>query len=217
MPDPINLGASLPFFLAAFVFGYLMGSVPYGLLLTKLAGLGDIRAIGSGNIGTTNVLRTGRKDLAALTLIADALKGMAAVLLAALWAGPGAAAFAAIGALVGHCWPVWLKFKGGKGVATFLGVLLALSWPIALVFIGVWILTAVITRYSSASALLGTLAVILATLMFNAIALFEIALVLVAIIWWKHRDNIGRLLRGEESRIGHKGEPADQPPADHPS
>jgi glycerol-3-phosphate acyltransferase PlsY len=135
MPDPINLTASAPYFLAAFLFGYLLGSIPFGLLLTRMAGLGDVRSIGSGNIGATNVLRTGRKDIAAATLVLDAGKGLAAVLLAGFF-GPGTAALAAIGALVGHCYPIWLRFKGGKGVATLVGVLIALSWPHALLFRG---------------------------------------------------------------------------------
>ena len=207
MPDPINLAASLPYFLAAFAFGYLFGSVPFGLVLTRLAGLGDVRAIGSGNIGATNVLRTGRKDIAAATLLLDAAKGLAAVLIAAQF-GPATAAFAAIGALVGHCYPIWLRFKGGKGVATFLGILLALSWPHALLFAVIWLGFAAVFRYSSLSALIASACVPLSAFLFpertllGSIALGEVTLLLVILIVWKHRANIGRLWRGEESRIG---------------
>lgn len=207
MPDPINLAASAPYFLAAFLFGYLLGSIPFGLLLAKLAGLGDVRSIGSGNIGATNVLRTGRKDVAAATLLLDAGKGFVAVLIASQF-GPGTAALAAIGALVGHCYPVWLKFKGGKGVATFLGVVLALSWPHALLFAVVWLVLAFALRYSSLAALVATLCVPLAAFLFpegsffGAFAIGEVTAIMVLIIWWKHRANIARLMRGEESKIG---------------
>lgn len=207
MPDPINLAASAPYFLAAFLFGYLLGSIPFGLLLAKLAGLGDVRSIGSGNIGATNVLRTGRKDVAAATLLLDAGKGFAAVLIASQF-GPGTAALAAIGALVGHCYPVWLKFNGGKGVATFLGVVLALSWPHALLFAVVWLVLAFALRYSSLAALVATLCVPLAAFLFpegsffGAFAIGEVTAITVLIIWWKHRANIARLMRGEESKIG---------------
>jgi len=207
MPDPINLAASAPYFLAAFLFGYLLGSIPFGLLLSKLAGLGDVRSIGSGNIGATNVLRTGRKDVAAATLLLDAGKGFAAVLLAAQF-GPGTAALAAIGALVGHCYPIWLKFKGGKGVATFLGVVLALSWPHALLFALVWLGMAFAIRYSSLAALVATLCVPLAAFLFpegsffGAFAIGEVTAIMVLLIWWKHRANIARLIKGEESKIG---------------
>jgi len=207
MPDPINLAASAPYFLAAFLFGYLLGSIPFGLLLAKLAGLGDVRSIGSGNIGATNVLRTGRKDVAAATLLLDAGKGFVAVLIASQF-GPGTAALAAIGALVGHCYPVWLKFKGGKGVATFLGVVLALSWPHALLFAVVWLVLAFALRYSSLAALVATLCVPLAAFLFpegsffGAFAIGEVTAIMLLIIWWKHRANIARLMRGEESKIG---------------
>lgn len=207
MPDPINLAASAPYFLAAFLFGYLLGSIPFGLLLSKLAGLGDVRSIGSGNIGATNVLRTGRKDVAAATLLLDAGKGFAAVLLAAQF-GPGTAALAAIGSLVGHCYPIWLKFKGGKGVATFLGVVLALSWPHALLFAVVWLGMAFAMRYSSLAALVATVCVPLAAFLFpegsflGAFAIGEVTAIMVLLIWWKHRANIARLLKGEESKIG---------------
>lgn len=206
MPDPINLVASLPYYGAAFLLGYLLGSIPFGLILGKLAGLGDVRTIGSGNIGATNVLRTGRKDVAAATLFLDAAKGTAAVLLAAQF-GPATAAIAGIGALVGHCFPVWLRFKGGKGVATFLGVLIGLSWPHAALFAVIWIGMAVTLRYSSLAALTAGLVVVLGAFFLSgtplgSIALGEVFLVMVALIFWKHRDNIRRLLTGEESRIG---------------
>ena len=207
MPDPINLAASAPYFLAAFLFGYVLGSIPFGLVLTRLAGLGDVRAIGSGNIGATNVLRTGRKDIAAATLLLDAAKGFLAVLIAAQF-GPATAAFAAIGALVGHCYPVWLKFKGGKGVATFLGALLALSWPHALLFAVLWLVLAFTLRYSSLSALAASLAVPVAAFLLpegsvlGRAAIAEVTLVMVVLIWWKHRSNIQRLLNGQESKIG---------------
>ena len=158
MPDPISWSYALPYYLAALAFGYLLGSIPFGLIFAKLAGLGDIRKIGSGNIGATNVLRSGRKGIAALTLLADMLKGTLAVWLAGRF-GPDPAIIAGLGAFLGHCFPVWLKFKGGKGVATYVGVLAALAWKGALVFAGVWLATAVITRYSSLSALIATLAV----------------------------------------------------------
>jgi glycerol-3-phosphate acyltransferase PlsY len=145
MPDPINWQLAAPLFVMALLFGYLIGSVPFGLILTRMAGMGDIRAIGSGNIGATNVLRTGNKKLAAGTLVLDALKGTAAVLIAGYY-GPDAAGLAGLGAFLGHLFPVWLKFKGGKGVATFLGVCLGLFWPAALVFAIVWLLTAFISR-----------------------------------------------------------------------
>ncbi len=207
MPDPINLAASLPYYLAAFVFGYVLGSIPFGLLLSKAAGLGDVRSIGSGNIGATNVLRTGRKDVAAATLLLDAAKGLVAVILAAQF-GPATAALAGLGALVGHCYPIWLKFKGGKGVATFLGVILGLSWPHFLLFAVFWLAVAFAFRFSSLAALVATLAIpVVAFLLpdgsfLGSTALGEISALMVLLIWWKHRANIGRLIRGEESKIG---------------
>ncbi|MEM1289107.1 MAG: glycerol-3-phosphate 1-O-acyltransferase PlsY [Pseudomonadota bacterium] len=207
MPDPINLSASLPFYLGAFVIGYLLGSIPFGLLLTRMAGMGDVRNIGSGNIGATNVLRTGRKDIAAATLLLDAGKGLLAVLLASMF-GPATATFAAIGALVGHCYPFWLKFKGGKGVATFLGALIGLSWPHALLFALVWLATAAIFKISSLAALLAAAVVVLGAFVpstfFFAPHIAEVALVMSALVYWKHRANIGRLIKGQEPRIGAK-------------
>lgn len=204
MPDPISWSHALPYYLAALAFGYLLGSIPFGLIFARLAGLGDIRKIGSGNIGATNVLRSGRKGIAALTLLADMLKGTAAVLLAGHY-GPDPAIIAGLGAFLGHCFPVWLKFKGGKGVATYVGVLAALAWKGALVFVGVWLATAVITRYSSLSALVATLAVPLALYWLGHVQVAELFILLSALVWLFHRENISRLLSGAESKIGSKG------------
>ena len=193
-----------PVLAAALAFGYLAGSIPFGLLLTRAAGLGDVRNIGSGNIGATNVLRTGRKGLAAATLLLDALKGTAAVLVAAYW-GPEAAMAAGLGAFLGHLFPAWLGFKGGKGVATYLGVLLGLAWKGALVFALAWLVVAFVTKYSSLAALLASVAVpaVLYFLGQGELALFFAAL--SAIIFVKHRANIARLAAGSEPRIGAKG------------
>jgi glycerol-3-phosphate acyltransferase PlsY len=192
-----------PLLLLAAIFGYLMGSVPYGLLLTKAAGLGDIRAIGSGNIGATNVLRTGKKGLAAATLLLDGLKGTVAVLVAQRF-GAEAGLVAGAAAFLGHLFPVWLKFAGGKGVATFIGLLLALAWPAALAFAVLWLATAKITKYSSLSALVASAAtpVVLALLGDRSEAL--VFAFLAALLWWKHRANIARLRAGTEGRIGAK-------------
>ena len=187
--------------LGVFFFAYLLGSIPFGLLLTRLAGLGDIRAIGSGNIGATNVLRTGRKGLAAATLVLDALKGPAAVLIGWRW-GPSGALVASLGAFLGHCFPVWLRFKGGKGVATFLGILLGLHWPTMILSTLIWIGTAAISRYSSLSALLATLAAPALLLLFGMPQAAALAAVLTLIVWVRHRANLQRLIAGEEARIG---------------
>ena len=187
--------------LAAFLIGYLLGSIPFGLILTGLAGLGDIRAIGSGNIGATNVLRTGRKDIAAATLLLDAVKGTVAVFIGWGFGLEGALA-AALGAYLGHCFPVWLKFKGGKGVATFLGVLAALHWPTMVVTALVWLGVAVATRYSSLSALIASVAAPIVLLLFGLREVAALVVLLTIIIWIKHRANLKRLLAGEESRIG---------------
>jgi glycerol-3-phosphate acyltransferase PlsY len=188
---------------AALVLGYLLGSIPFGLVVTRLAGLGDIRAIGSGNIGTTNLLRTGRKDLAALTLILDALKGTAAVLVARRF-GLEPALAAGLGAFLGHLFPAWLGFRGGKGVATYLGLLLAFAWPAALVFALVWIAVAAISRYSSLSALSATL---ISPLVLSYLGDWREALlfaILTLLVWIMHRANLRRLASGTESRIGQK-------------
>jgi acyl phosphate:glycerol-3-phosphate acyltransferase len=183
------------------LFGYLLGSIPFGLLLTRLAGVGDIRKIGSGNIGATNVLRTGRKELAAATLLLDGLKGTVAVLIGWRWGIDGALA-AALGAYLGHCFPIWLRFKGGKGVATFLGVLLGLHWPSMVVAALIWIGTAAATRYSSLSALVASATAPLALLFFGQTETAALCLLLTILIWVRHRENLKRLLAGTESRIG---------------
>ncbi len=187
---------------AAFIIGYLFGSVPFGLVLTKLAGTGDIRAIGSGNIGATNVLRTGRKGLAAATLIGDMLKGTAAVVVAGSFAGPNAAIAAALGAFLGHLFPVWLKFKGGKGVATYIGVLLGLFWPAAIAFCVLWLATAFASRYSSLSALVASAITPISLWWFGYFPLAVLFLFLTALLWFMHRANIERLMNGTEGRIG---------------
>lgn len=188
--------------IAAFAVGYLLGSIPFGLLLTRLAGTQDIREIGSGNIGATNVLRTGRKGLAAATLVGDMLKGTLAVLIAsALW-GRSPALVAAFGAFVGHVLPVWLRFKGGKGVATYIGVLLGLAWPSTLVFGAVWAAMAMITRYSSLSGLVASLATLAFLWLQDDRDLTLLCAVLTIALWITHRDNIARLLNGTEGKIG---------------
>jgi acyl phosphate:glycerol-3-phosphate acyltransferase len=189
--------------LLALAFGYLLGSIPFGFLLTKAAGMGDIRAIGSHNIGATNVLRTGRKDLAAATLLADALKGTAAVLIAWQW-GPYAAIAAGLGAILGHMFPVWLGFKGGKGVATYIGVLLGLAWPAALIFGLIWIAVAWLTKYSSLSALIASGATPLVLWALGQPDFASLFLLLTALVWIKHHANISRLLAGTETKIGAK-------------
>ena len=188
----------------ALAFGYLLGSIPFGLLFTRAAGLGDVRKIGSGNIGATNVLRTGNKKVAAATLLADMLKGTAAVLVAGIY-GPDAAMAAGFGAFLGHLFPVWLGFKGGKGVATYLGVLAGLAWQAALVFAAVWLAVAFLLRFSSLAALTGAVAVPIALSLMGAGNLALLFLVLSAIIFFTHRANIARLAGGTESKIGSKG------------
>ena len=183
--------------------GYLLGSIPFGLILTRIAGTEDLRSIGSGNIGATNVLRTGRKGLAAATLLLDALKGTAAVLFGAYF-GPEAAAIAGLGAFLGHLYPLWLEFKGGKGVATFLGVLLGLVPMAALVFAVVWLATAFATRYSSLAALVASVAGPIGVFWFGHAHTAILVAFLSVIIFWKHRENIKRLLAGTESKIGQK-------------
>ena len=201
MSEPVVLHSGWPVLAGLLLLGYAFGSIPFGLILTRFAGLGDIRAVGSGNIGATNVLRTGRKGLAAATLVLDALKGTAAVLLAWRWGLDGAIA-AALGAMLGHCFPVWLRFKGGKGVATFLGVLLGLHWPTMLATALIWIGVASATRYSSLSALIGSAAAPLILLFFGRTETALCVLALTVLVWFRHRGNLKRLLAGEESRIG---------------
>jgi acyl phosphate:glycerol-3-phosphate acyltransferase len=187
--------------LAFALLGYLSGSVPFGVVFTRMAGLGDVRQIGSGNIGATNVLRTGSKKIAALTLLADILKGTAPVLIAFFMAGELAGIAAALGAFLGHLFPVWLGFKGGKGVATFLGVLLGLHWPVALTFIAVWLIVAGIFRYSSLAALCAVLAASLAAIYFGSSATASGIAIMGAIVILRHRENIVRLLQGTETPI----------------
>ena len=187
---------------AAFVVGYLCGSIPFGILLTRLAGAPDLRSIGSGNIGATNVLRTGRKGLAAATLLGDMLKGTAAVLLGRLFADADAAIVAALGAFLGHLFPVWLRFKGGKGVSTYIGVLLGLAWPVALAFCALWLAVAAITRYSSLAALIASAATPLILWWTGEARLAALFLLLSALLWIMHRGNIARLIDRSESKIG---------------
>ncbi|WP_339766099.1 glycerol-3-phosphate 1-O-acyltransferase PlsY [uncultured Hoeflea sp.] len=191
--------------LGALLFGYLCGSIPFGLILTRMAGLGDVRSIGSGNIGATNVLRTGNKKLAAATLLADALKGTVAVVAARQFIGMEAALIAGLGAFLGHLYPVWLKFKGGKGVATYLGVLLGLAPLIVLVFAAVWLGMAKLFRYSSLAALAAAVAVPIALYLYGRPEVASLFVVLSLITILKHHQNIQRLLAGTESRIGDKG------------
>jgi glycerol-3-phosphate acyltransferase PlsY len=188
----------------ALALGYLLGSIPFGLVLTRLFGAGDLRSIGSGNIGATNVLRTGRKGLAAATLVLDALKATLAVVVASVAFGPSTGLAAAAGAILGHMYPVWLKFRGGKGVATYLGALIGLAWPAAIAFAVVWLAVAALTRYSSAAALAATLVspIVVAARGENVMALVLAAF--SALIWVKHSANIARLLNGAESKIGQK-------------
>jgi glycerol-3-phosphate acyltransferase PlsY len=187
---------------AALLFGYLLGSIPFGVVLTKSAGMPDVRAIGSGNIGATNVLRTGNKKLAAATLAGDMLKGAVAVLGVKYWWGADAALLAALGAFLGHLFPVWLGFKGGKGVATYIGVLLGLTWPAGLAFCLVWAAVAAITRYSSLAALIAsaTSPLILWVLGYQQESV--IFVLLSALLWIMHRANILRLVTGTEGKIG---------------
>jgi glycerol-3-phosphate acyltransferase PlsY len=189
---------------AGLILGYCLGSVPFGLILTRAAGLGDVRAIGSGNIGATNVLRTGRKGLAAATLVLDALKGTIAIVLAVRLFGPEAALAAAIGSFVGHTFPVWLGFKGGKGVATFIGCILGLDWRLALAFAAVWLAVAFASRYSSLAALVASMLTPFGFWYAGQGATALVMAGLVAVLWFKHRPNIERLMTGTEGRIGQK-------------
>jgi glycerol-3-phosphate acyltransferase PlsY len=188
----------------ALVVGYGLGSIPFGLLLTRLAGTGDLRSIGSGNIGATNVLRTGRKDLAAATLLLDALKGTAAVLLCRHFGGFEAGMAAGLGAFLGHLFPVWLGFRGGKGVATFLGVTLGIWWPAFLVAAAVWLGVAVASRYSSLAALTASAVTPFVFLFVHLPGDALLFAVMAVLLWWKHAPNIARLRAGTESRIGGK-------------
>jgi len=186
----------------AFVIGYLLGSIPFGLVLTRLAGTADLRSIGSGNIGATNVLRTGRKGLAAATLLLDALKGTAAVLIASHFGGPIAAMVAGLGAFLGHLFPVWLNFKGGKGVAVYIGILLGLFWPAAILFCLIWLAMAISFRYSSLSALVASFVTPLFFVWIGELKLAALFAVLTLLLIYMHRENIRRLQDGTEGKIG---------------
>ena len=204
MPDPISWSHAAPYLIAALVGGYLLGSVPFGLVLTRLAGLGDLRAIGSGNIGATNVLRTGRKDLAAATVLLDGGKGAVAVFIAMLW-GPEVTLAAGFGAFVGHLFPIWLKFKGGKGVATTLGVIIALAWPVGVACCATWLLVAAIFRYSSLAGILSLAAApAYSWWLLGDLQMVELTAAIAILVVYKHRENIRRLLQGQESKIGQK-------------
>ncbi len=202
MPDPISWSHAWPYLLAALAGGYLLGSIPFGLLLSRAAGLGDIRKIGSGNIGATNVLRTGRKDIALATVILDGGKGALAAWIAGFW-GPDASLVAAFGAILGHCFPIWLGFRGGKGIATALGIMLVVAWPVAAAAAATWLAVAVLTRYSSLSALIATaLSPLYAWWLMGDLQLVEFCGLLALLLWVRHHQNIRNLLTGKESKIG---------------
>jgi glycerol-3-phosphate acyltransferase PlsY len=185
----------------ALVLGYFLGSIPFGIILTQVFGAGDLRSIGSGNIGATNVLRTGRKGLAAATLLLDMAKGAAAVLIAEAFA-PGTGAIAGAAAFLGHVYPIWLKFRGGKGVATFMGVVAALHWPAGLVYAAVWLGMLAIFRFSSLAGILAALSAPIAMVLLGRPDALPVALALALIVLWKHSDNIKRLRSGTEPRVG---------------
>ncbi len=191
--------------LAAAAIGYLLGSIPFGLILTRAAGLGDVRSIGSGNIGATNVLRTGNKKLAAATLLLDALKASAAAWIVSYFFGPEAAVIAGFFAFIGHLFPVWIGFKGGKGVATYIGTLLGVAPLMVVAFAAVWLGVAFVTRYSSLSALVAMLVIPVALWILGAEKVAAIMAIMTVISYWKHKANISRLLSGTESKIGAKG------------
>ncbi len=202
MLHPINWSLALPYYAAAFCFGYLLGSIPFGLLITRLAGTRDLRQIGSGNIGATNVLRTGRKELAIVTLVCDVLKGTLAVALAYHIGGPDLAILAALGAFLGHLFPVWLRFRGGKGVATYIGILIALAWHAAVVFCLVWLVVAAVSRYSSLAALVASLATPFFLWSDGYLQEAQLFALFTVLLWVKHRSNIARLAAGTEGKIG---------------
>jgi glycerol-3-phosphate acyltransferase PlsY len=197
--------AALPVLALWAVIGYLLGSVPFGIVITRALGLGDLRQIGSGNIGATNVLRTGNKPAAAATLLLDSFKGGIAVLLALWLASPAAAQMAGLAAFVGHCFPVWLRFQGGKGVATFLGTVLALAWPVGIACCLSWLATAAITRISSASALVAAVLSPIWAIVLGRGELWLVCALMALLILWRHGANIQRILKGEEPKIGKKG------------
>jgi acyl phosphate:glycerol-3-phosphate acyltransferase len=201
LPYP-SWSTALPFYVIALAFGYLLGSIPFGLIITRLAGTEDVRSIGSGNIGATNVLRTGRGELAVATLLGDILKGTAAVVITEQLYGRDAALLAALGAFLGHLFPVWLKFQGGKGVATYIGLLIGLAWPVAVAFCIIWLMVAAATRYSSLSALIAGTATPPVLWLSGYHLEAPLFLVLTALLWFMHRANIARLLAGTEGKIG---------------
>lgn len=186
---------------AALLIGYFLGSIPFGIILTRLGGAGDLREIGSGNIGATNVLRTGRKGLAAATLLLDGLKGWLAVVIVA-WAFPGEAQLTAAGAFLGHCYPIWLRFNGGKGVATLMGIVLALHWPLGLVYAVVWLGLLASLRISSVAGISAAISAPIAAAALGRFDLVALLLALALIVVWKHRENVERLVAGTEPRIG---------------
>lgn len=199
--------ANWPWALAALIIGYFLGAIPFGLIFTRMAGLGDIRDIGSGNIGATNALRTGNKWVAGGTFLCDAGKGAAAVLLLCAISpnasdAPPLSMIAALAAFLGHLFPVWLRFNGGKGISTFIGINLALFWPVGLLFCATWLAVALIFRYSSLAALVAALVTPLYLVLFGRYDFLSLIILLVVLIYWAHRENIGRLLKGDESRIG---------------
>lgn len=200
---PVDSGMTILLFWA--LAGYLLGSIPFGIVLSRVLNLGDLRSIGSGSIGATNVLRTGSRTAAALTLVLDAAKGAAAVLLARALAAEDAAQIAALAAMLGHCYPVWLRFSGGKGVATFLGLLLALSWPVGLACCAIWALAAALSRMSSMASLASAAASTFFVVLLSTPPIFLLCVALTLLIFWRHRSNIARLRAGTEPKIGQKG------------
>ncbi len=204
----LMVGNMWPWLIYGLIIGYLFGSIPFGLVLSQAAGLGDIRNIGSGNIGATNVLRTGNKGLAAATLLLDGLKATAAVLLVNHWYGQVPAHMAALGAFLGHVYPVWLRFKGGKGVATFVGGLFGLCWQAGLAFCAIWLFMAYAVRFSSLAAIAASIATPFVLLLMGRPVTAALFVILTLLLLWKHRENIVRLRRGAEPRIGEKSNAA---------
>lgn len=201
MPE---ITTALPLLALWGAFGYLLGSIPFGMVISRVMGLGDLRQIGSGNIGATNVLRTGNKGAALGTLLLDGGKGAVAVLLARAMAGEDAAQLAGLMAFVGHCFPIWLKFKGGKGVATFLGIMLALSLPVGLVVCATWLFGAAITRMSSVGALTAAMSCTVWSLFMARLDMLVLATLLTALVYWRHKENLERIKAGTEPKIGQK-------------
>ena len=197
-----GLEAALPWLIGIFLVAYLLGSIPFGVIISRLAGLGDLRRIGSGNIGATNVLRTGNKRAALATLLLDGGKGAAAVLIARYFYGDFAAQIAGLGAFIGHLYPIYLRFRGGKGVATFIGIWLAIAPMVGLLICATWLLMAVLSRYSSLSALVASLSSPIWLAVLNHHDSIWLSVLLALFLWWRHRDNISRLLQGRESKIG---------------